>query len=362
MLRVAVCWSGLTRDVSEVTAHNKTLFDAAGADITFDHFCQFWSTDNKFPFKLDASIIDQIGDFIPVESVNNVSRIIDTLGPKLTITSNFKDMCAKASSSVDDNDDCFLGRYKQLFDLTITNGRFLNVDDFRRFVHLHGRYIGLVNKLSQFYAFEQSVKLVEKYSKSEKFNYDVVLRMRYDAALIPDKVHSNLLYDLKEQLHRSFINNCMIVRHFTEEFSIDSPYDKSIVDYVLNQKIKNNNIYGVVDWIFFGSSASMYKLANNLFKNVSAEFGHMGNVTNPNYWSSAEILWFNEIHKKHIPCVQSNFNRSVIIRDSELFNKLKLVNYDVGEFEKIRTDDTKVSVLPNFDNSWIQRFIDLHFG
>ena len=53
VIRVAVCWGGMTRDLIEVVSHNKTLFDSVSAvlgnNIKFDHFCQFWSKDNKFP-------------------------------------------------------------------------------------------------------------------------------------------------------------------------------------------------------------------------------------------------------------------------------------------------------------------------
>ena len=48
MLRVAVCFSGLTRDVSELVSYNKTLLDNYGFEIKFDYFCQFFSKDNNF--------------------------------------------------------------------------------------------------------------------------------------------------------------------------------------------------------------------------------------------------------------------------------------------------------------------------
>ena len=64
-MRVAVCWGTLIR-VVDVVKHNKKLFDEIDSDIKFDHFCQFWSKDNKYPYTLNSNINpDMILDFIP---------------------------------------------------------------------------------------------------------------------------------------------------------------------------------------------------------------------------------------------------------------------------------------------------------
>ena len=110
MLRVAVCWSSLTRDSFEVVNHNKLLLNETAAlsnnSIQFDHFCQFWNSHNKYPYTVDETIDAscQIGDFIPNENPDSKLKIIDILEPKLTVTNSFKDMSATVASYIRKND------------------------------------------------------------------------------------------------------------------------------------------------------------------------------------------------------------------------------------------------------------------
>ena len=366
VIRVAVCWSGLTRDLIDVVSHNMTLFDEVLTvprnNIKFDHFCQFWSKDNKFPYKLDESIdASVIEDIIPDESITNVLKIIDIVNPKSTITNNFKDMSGsvvnflnKNVSGIDSNNYCNFFENE-----TINKSTFKSFEQLYHWTDIHGQYCRVINKLAQFYAFEQSVLLAKEYSQSQNFDYDVIIRIRYDVALILDNKDKTPIMRLTDQIYRSFNEDCLVVQEFFTK-GLNSFYQRC-VDNPTKQKGTKLNEYEMVDSCFLGSSNSMYKLANDFFKNVKSDFLFrcMQQDEESWCWPSTDKLWVNDILKKNIPCQTGELNKWLVIRNQTAFEKAKpfLSDYD----NCLDFLDVYSHRLPVLDQNWIDRFIDLYF-
>jgi hypothetical protein len=364
VIRVAVCWGGMTRDLIEVVSHNKTLFDSVSAvpgnNIKFDHFCQFWSKDNKFPYKLDESIdASVIDDIIPDESISNVLKIIDILNPKSTITNNFKDMSGsvinflnKNVSGIDSNNYC------NFFDNeTINKSTFKNFDQLYHWAEIHGQYCQVINRLAQFYVFEQSVLLAKEYSLSENFDFDVILRLRYDTALMPSDMHRTF-----NQIHCAVnTDNCIITHSFT--YTTDDSHNT--LDYDINMKTITNvdSIrYGIIDVIIIGSSHQMYRLADNLFNNVSDVYSNLCSTNTIDRSITQEILWFNEVYNKQILCVSNDLLTYALCRQAIDLDRLKMNGFDVRKFvfENIANKIAPTG-LRKANGHWPNRFLESYF-
>lgn len=358
MLRIAVCWSGLTRDLVNVVQHNKTMFDKieTTADLKFDHFCQFWNSDNKFPYTIDASIDKNlINDSIPAEHLDSRLKIVDILEPKLTITTDFKSMSPSVISFLNMNTskDYPLTRYYGFFDTEIIDtSTFQTIFEFRKWAGVHDIYVNVINRLAQFYAFEKSVLLAKEYSLAENLDYDVVIRIRYDTALLPDNHFKNYLSKTIEQIHRCWLNDCIVVEDFKKGLNLKT------LDYDINMKTKKtiDTCHGVADMIMIGSSTQIYRLTDNLSENVSRAITYMCE-TNPNLdnlkeFPSAEILWFDELCKKQIVCVSSNTNHVMLC-----YNEFNVLN-DLNEV--IFNKNRPLNVLPDIDFCWPDYFVNAY--
>ena len=361
-MRVAVCWGTLIR-VVDVVKHNKKLFDEIDSDIKFDHFCQFWSKDNKYPYTLNSNINpDMILDFIPSEKFNDVSEVIDILKPKSVIINDFKDIATSNLKSSESDDITLLNLNHvshMLSKAVTTNEAFSTIDNFKKFANLQQCYCFLINKLAQFYAFEQSVLLAKEYSQSQNFDYDVIIRIRYDVALILDNKDKTPIMRLTDQIYRSFNEDCLVVQEFFTK-GLNSFYQRC-VDNPTKQKGTKLNEYEMVDSCFLGSSNSMYKLANDFFKNVKSDFLFrcMQQDEESWCWPSTDKLWVNDILKKNIPCQTGELNKWLVIRNQTAFEKAKpfLSDYD----NCLDFLDVYSHRLPVLDQNWIDRFIDLYF-
>jgi hypothetical protein len=364
VIRVAVCWGGMTRDLIEVVSHNKTLFDSVSAvlgnNIKFDHFCQFWSKDNKFPYKLDESIdASVIDDIIPDESITNVLKIIDILNPKSTITNNFKDMSGsvinflnKNVSGIDSNNYC------NFFDNeTINKSTFKNFEQLLHWAEIHSQYCQIINRLAQFYVFEQSVLLAKEYSLSENFDFDVIIRMRYDTALM-----SSDMYRTFNQIHCAVnTENCIITHGFT--YTTDDSHNT--LDYDINMKTITNVdsiSYGIIDVVIIGSSHQMYSLVDNLFNNVSDAYSNLCSTNTIDRSVTQERLWFNEVYKKQILCVSNDLLTYALCRHTTDLDRLKMNGFDVRKFvdENIANKIAR-TVLRKANGHWPNRFLESYF-
>lgn len=374
MLRVAVCWSSLTRDSIEVVNHNKLLLDETAAlsnnSIRFDHFCQFWNSHNKYPYTVDETIDApcQIGDFIPDENPDSKLKIIDILEPKLTVTNSFKDMSESVASYIrkNDVDVAEMYDYFNFFNYTTIDKKTFKSDSeiYNWSEKVLKPYCFLINKLGQYYAFEKSVMLAKTYSQTENFDYDVILRMRYDTALLPG---SNMSHTIKE-IERATTNRCIVVQNFTAE---NATSDVAMIDLhretlthdvdllTINQKIDAPIKYGIADYMFLGSSIQMYKLASNLFKNVSNAFAHVCPDIDLEFRTSSEILWFNEIHNKHIACVSSKLAMGIICYQSTNFNSLVQVDFDTSRYFNDSMNGFR-TILPKINFRWRDKFSELY--
>ena len=358
MLRIAVCWSGLTRELVNVVQHNKTMFNEIKdmTNIKFDHFCQFWNSDNKFPYIVDASVDKNlINDSIPSEHNNSRLEIINVLQPKSTIVTNFKDMSTGVISflKMNTSKDYLFTRYYDFFNIeTINASTFPTEFEFRKWAGVHDIYVNVINRLAQFYAFEKSVLLAKEYSLAENFNYDVVLRIRYDTALLPNTHFKNYLSDTIEQIHRCLTNNCVVVEDFKEGLTLNT------LDYDIGMQTNNNadKFYGIADLVMLGPAMQIYNLVDNLFENVSQTIAYMSS-TNTQFVNlkgcpSAEILWFEELYKKHIPCVSSNRNHVMLCYQNDL--SLDYIR------DNIIDKNRPINILPDIDFCWPDYFVNAY--
>ena len=365
VIRVAVCWSGLTRDLIDVVSHNMTLFDEVLTvprnNIKFDHFCQFWSKDNKFPYKLDESIdASVIEDIIPDESITNVLKIIDIVNPKSTITNNFKDMSGsvvnflnKNVSGIDSNNYCNFFENE-----TINKSTFKSFEQLYHWTDIHGQYCRVINKLAQFYAFEQSVLLAKEYSQSQNFDYDVIIRVRYDTALIPCDIRRTV-----NQIH-CVVNteNCVMTHNFLYQPDGTGHY---ALDYDIKMKTitKVDSVrYGINDHIIIGSGHQMYNLVDNLFNNVSNAYSDWC-ITYP-FDITQERLWFNELYEKQILCVSTDLLPFILCRRAIIdLDKLKMNGFDARKF--LFHDTNNLMQVPNgsmkANGHWPSHFLESYF-
>jgi len=183
--------------------------------------------------------------------------------------------------------------------------------------------------------------------------------MRYDVALILDNKHKNPIMRLTDQIYRSFDEDCLVV----QEFFTNEPnsFYQRCVDNPTKQKGTKLNEYEMVDSCFLGSSNSMYKLANDFFKNVKSDFLFtcMQQDEESWRWPSPDKLWVNDILKKNIPCQTGELNKWLVIRNQTAFEKAKpfLSDYD----NRLDFLNVYSHRLPVLDQNWIDRFIDLYF-
>ena len=164
---------------------------------------------------------------------------------------------------------------------------------------------------------------------------------------------------LTDQIYRSFNEDCLVVQEFFTK-GLNSFYQRC-VDNPTKQKGTKLNEYEMVDSCFLGSSNSMYKLANDFFKNVKSDFLFrcMQQDEESWCWPSTDKLWVNDILKKNIPCQTGELNKWLVIRNQTAFEKAKpfLSDYD----NCLDFLDVYSHRLPVLDQNWIDRFIDLYF-
>ena len=336
MLRVAVCWSGLTR-VTDAVVFNKKLFDEVTSDdISFDHYCQFWNSDNRYPY--DSNIEELITnqflelDLLPRENKENTYSIIDILQPKSIVYTQYNSMSWVIEKYYIQSESTFTDEFFKLVKTTtdtsiikldgeIANNK-IDLTEIWGWT-LHQRYSGFVNRLSQFYAFEKSVSLV----KASTNSYDVILRMRYDAVFDPDDITQ-----LIESMQYAKTNNTLMVNEFRRY-----DYEQNKVAHIRgdpSDPLSGTN-FGIDDNLFWGETACMFELTSDLFHNASKLHCSPLRLTTGD---TAESLWFNVIKNKNIPCQTELYrtylqSKEVIIqrfllRENLNLDELKQINFD----------------------------------
>ena len=342
-LRVAVCWSGLIRGLPEASQLNKEVFDsiarASKNTITFDHFCHFWNSDNRYPYDFDKDFFDkhlsQL-DGIYKEDPDNKYKIINTLHPKLISCSDVNSMTWVLEQHRFEshpgfnpiNDALQFAKGKTIDENTFPYHEPVlvntvdiadNLDLFEIWGWAHNQYCGLMNRQAQFYSFEQSVSLIKEYNKE----YDLVLKMRYDIALVPTDINK-----LITVMQRSLNEDAILVNDFREHETV-------FLDLVtLDSANKDGRKYGIDDFIFIGPANYMYRLADNIFVNSSRYYCF--NEDPKNVWG--EHTWLNEMCTKKLPVkslISTNTPfRSVLFRYKEDINIFKELGYDCHKYSE----------------------------
>lgn len=351
MLRVAVCWSGLTR-VTDAVVFNKKLFDEVTSDdISFDHYCQFWNSDNRYPY--DSNIEELITnqflelDLLPRENKENTYSIIDILQPKSIVYTQYNSMSWVIEKYYIQSESTFTDEFFKLVKTTtdtsiikldgeIANNK-IDLTEIWGWT-LHQRYSGFVNRLSQFYAFEKSVSLV----KASTNSYDVILRMRYDAVFDPDDITQ-----LIESMQYAKTNNTLMVNEFRRY-----DYEQNKVAHIRgdpSDPLSGTN-FGIDDNLFWGETACMFELTSDLFHNASKLHCSPLRLTTGD---TAESLWFNVIKNKNIPCQSASsmnvhIGRALIRKESDL-DILKEMEFDTWIFQNNITDSYRVPGLSYTD-------------
>ena len=334
MLRVAVCWSGLTQSVTEATKFNKEFIDSISAttntDIMFDHFCHFWNSNNRYPYDTITEEIlrcqfNEI-DAIAIENQETVETIINTLQPKATTHSNLNELYAGFKEHFMPYkhllEDLDFVKYIDTTEDHISKEVFNKLEFFG--FNAHRSYCTFVTDMAQFYGFQKSVSLAE-----QSFNeYDVVLRIRYDVVLVPNaKLLVGLLLD-------SISSDAIIQNEFRRYGS--GPVE--IVNDVFDINELNGTNYGIEDCVFWGPPSCMFKLSKNLSNDAATLYAAHRQLENPMYWKAAEVVWLNTIKNKNILCNTSRATSNVllytIVRSNEQFEIFKELNFDIFIFYK----------------------------
>jgi len=337
MLKVAVCWSGLTKGFSAAVSFNKKLFDdisnAANNEIEFDHFCQFWNKNNKYLYDFDETLFDtqfKELDGIATENIEYMPTIIDILDPKMTVLNNFNDFGKQLLGKK------FLAlhpKFTEYKTFAAQHGRYIHKTendisntsiDFREIIGytVHEKYCRIVKHFAQFYAFEQVVSLAKVYDT----DYDVIIKMRYDIVLEQDDILNTV-----KLMYKAKSDNSIMVEWFELPEHINGVH-------VSTTYLHNTNIQTVIDtgkkWcisdvFFHGSAACMYKLVDNIVDNVYTYycFSDDKDVVHQ------EQLWFNEICNKNITCnAYDNSIRYAILRNTTDFDIFKQFNCNVRTY------------------------------
>jgi hypothetical protein len=370
MLRVAVCWSGLIRGVPEAAKLNKQIFDnitkKTNGDITFDHYCHFWNSDNRYPYQFDKEFFDkhlnQL-EGIYEEDPNDKFKIINTLHPKLISCSNVNSMSWVLEQhrfashplfnpladvfefikgkTIDEN--TFPYNRPVLVNTANTVSIVDNLDLFEIWGWVHNQYCGLMNRQAQFYSFEKSVTLVKEYNE----NYDLILKMRYDISLIPNEINKIIAV-----IQKSFNEDSMLVNDFREHENVFPEI------LTLDSANKDGHRYGIEDFIFIGPIGYMYRLAENIFVNSSKYYCF--NKDSDNIWSEHTLL--NEILTKNIPCRSLSPENltisSALFRYKEDITVFRECNYDYkkyGEkFKEHREVVNHLHVISSMNNRYLR--------
>ena len=357
-LRVAVCWSGLTQ-VTNAAKFNKKLLDdlteSSNGEVSFEHYCHFWNSDNRYPYDLETQ--DLIRDCfteidrLPLEKKENTEKIIHAIQPTLLAYSSFNEISWVFKERFMPSEpvvyEGFDKRFKSISHNIIKKS---NVD-FKRNVFaqteiwgykLHVDCSGVVNKLAQFYGFEKSVAL----AKESNNTYDIILRLRYDSALIPRDMDA-----LVRIMHYSKSVDSMMVNDF-RRYTFDHANREYITDYFTNNNINElvGTNFGLDDVVFWGPPSCIFELAKDLFKNAADLFCSPLRL---DAGTAPENLWFNVIKNKNIPCQSASsmnvhIGRALIRKESDL-DILKEMEFDTWIFQNNITDSYRVPGLSYTD-------------
>jgi hypothetical protein len=341
MLKVAICWSGLTKGLTNVVSFNKQLFDNISSitndEIEFDHFCQFWNNNNKYLYDFDETLFDtqfKELDGVATENSDHVTDIIDILCPKSTVVDDFNTMGKKLLGTNFLKIHPIFLEYKTLaaqhgMVTHTTEYDINNTVDVREVwgydVHLH--YCHLVKHVAQFYAFEKVVSLAKVYDK----DYDIIVRIRYDTVLAPSDIQN-----LITSMYNAKSDNAIIVSWFELPECVNNIHNTTFLsDTNINTAAETGKRWCIDDPFFIGSASCMYRLADNMFDNVY-NYYCAGDDKNSLH---AEHLWFNEIYTKRITCNASgNLMRYIIARNATDLDIFKQFYYNVARYRTEHRD------------------------
>jgi len=358
MLKVAVCWSGLTKGLTNAVSFNKQLFDSIYSthdEIEFDHFCHFWNKNNKYLYDFDETLFGtqfKELDGIATENPEHVCSIIDILDPKTVVFTDFNSMGKQLLGNRFFAVNPQFIEFKTIAEQQGTHIHKTIANMERWGYSVHHQYCRLINHLAQLYSFEKVVSLAKAHNK----DYDVIIRMRYDTVLAPGDI-SNLI----TSMYKAKSDDTILVRWF-ELTEVNSHDTKFLYNTSIETVADTGKRWGIDDPVFVGSASCMYKLSDNIFDNSYEYFC----VDNNQISLFVEHLWFKEMCNKHIRCnAIENSVGYVILRSSadlDIFKEFhcNVYRYRIEHRNKLPEFNGIIAPeLPSVDWSDTQKYVIL---